>query len=91
MRCLAIVLSQALRPVLMSGKAIRADAWCYRHRRRCRHPGARTHIAGTPCTDESLLGSKRGGLDGKTSVFFMSWCGQRRLLQEPILQNLSMF
>jgi hypothetical protein len=73
-----------LKPVMRSSQAVVADAWCLNHCRRCVHPEADTHWAGTPCPDFSILG-KGEGCDGPTMVYFTAWCCMRRRIQEAVV------
>ena len=76
-------LCESLKPVILKGRACRTHAWCLRHQRDCELVPANTHIAGTPCVDESVIGKRRGALDGSSSMHFMIWAALRRALQEP--------
>jgi site-specific DNA-cytosine methylase len=73
-----------LQPVLKSAMSVTDTAFCVRHQRRCVHPTADVHIAGTPCPDYSILG-KGEGCDGPTMVYYCAWAAMRRRLGEPII------
>lgn len=73
---------EALRPSVMSGNAMCLTAYCHRHKKQCKVCTATTHVAGTPCTDESMMGRKTGAFDGRTAVFLLAWIGMRRALQD---------
>ena len=53
---------------------------------------ASIHIAGTPCTDWSSMGTQSGA-GGLTMVFLFAWIGLRRLVQEPVIiqENVTKF
>ena len=77
-------LDMGLFRMIKEGGAMQHMAWCYRHEAMCRHPVAKIHVAGTPCTDWSPFGS-RSGVTGPSLCYFMSWVGMRRAFQEPII------
>ncbi len=79
--------ADALTPAVMSGRACKRTAWCARHKRMCEVRAARTHYAGTPCVDESSMGSMGGALDGRSGVSFLCWLAQRRMHQDHSRQN----
>lgn len=63
------------------------EAYCVIHGRTCsllRNGAGLLHIAGTPCIDYSGMGDMEGA-DGPTIVFFLTWAGIRRIIQEPVL------
>lgn len=78
--------------LVMSGKAVRRTAYCMQCRRECEVPMASIHIAGTPCTDWSSMGTQSGA-GGLTMVFLFAWIGLRRLVQEPVIiqENVTKF
>ena len=73
---------EALYPLIMQGKGVKLTAWCYTCKKYCRLVSSDRHIAGTSCTAFSAQGLKRREFD-KTILFFLSWVGLRRQLQEP--------
>ena len=75
-----------LKPLILSGKAIRASSFCVVHQKHCRidNQVAMMHIAGTPCTAHSAMGL-RDQEKALAFAHFLCWCGQRRLIQEPIV------
>ena len=81
-----------LKPSVLAGRAITAEAGCLRHGRMCKIVEAHVHIAGTCCQDHSDFGSQRG-LQGKGAAALLAWIGLRLLLQEPeiIQENVKSF
>lgn len=76
-----------LKPSVLAGRAIIAEAYCLRHMRICKVEVAHVHIAGTCCQDHSDFGNGRG-LQGKGAAALLAWLGLRLLLQEAeILQE----
>ena len=86
------VLQEVLVPLIKSGKAVRADAPCLVHGRRCRAKISDIHCAGTPCTDYSPKGLREAE-GGKTYAAFLTWAGQRLLAQESVIiqENVQQF
>ena len=63
------------------------DAQCEVHGIRCNviaNGAALVHTAGTPCIDFSDMGDKLGLL-GMTMAYLLTWTGQRRQIQEPVV------
>ena len=73
-----------LGPAVKAGKAVVGEAWCYRHNRVCQYPTCTVHVAGSSCTDSSVMGDQLG-TDGHTSIRKLAWFGMRRLKREPIV------
>ena len=75
-----------------SGRAVQASAYCHTHGRKCCMEAAKVHIAGTPCIDWSSYGTGQAE-DGPCCAAFVSWCGLRALLEEPIVihENVTAF
>ena len=74
----------ALLPVITANKGVKDHAYCFAHNKVCRLQCATRHIAGTSCTAWSAQGANGGEFDS-TVLYFIAWCGLRRLLQEPIV------
>ena len=49
----------ALAPLILAPGALRLDAFCRRHRTRCKHRRASLHSSGCPCTDFTTWGKCR--------------------------------
>jgi site-specific DNA-cytosine methylase len=61
-----------------------AAMWCVRCGKFCRPGQADLHIAGSPCQDFSVLGS-RAQISGSRSLPFYCWCRQRLHIREPFI------
>ena len=83
---------EVLSPAIRSGQAVDTVAYCLRHGRRCQHPAAKIHVAGTTCTAFSPRGLQRGK-DDPTIVHFLAWVGLRLKILEPIIiqENVKAF
>jgi hypothetical protein len=69
-----------LKPVILSGKAMKAQAHCLVHGRECKANIGKHHEAGSTCVDWSVQGSG-GREEGPTMEHTMAWIGLIRLLQ----------
>jgi site-specific DNA-cytosine methylase len=69
-----------LKPVILSGKAMVSEAYCWIHERRCKANMGKHHEAGPPCIDWSVQGLA-GRENGPTMEYTMAWIGLVRLLQ----------
>ena len=67
-------------------------AWCLKHQRQCSLRTACTHVAGTSCTDFSIIGKCEREL-GATYSYFLIWVAHRKILQEPVIvqENVTTF
>ena len=75
----------ALKPMIMTGKAMRPCAPCLVHGGGlCEHPRAKIHDAGPPCIAFSPMG-KQDKNEGKSMIHIAAWFGMRRMLREPVL------
>ena len=81
-----------LKPSVVAGVAVRAEAHCLRHGRRCKLLPAHVHVAGTCCQDHSDFGNK-AALSGKSTPALLAWISLRLLLQETqiIQENVKSF
>ena len=86
------VLQEVLTPLIKSGKAVRPDAPCLVHGRRCKATNSDIHCAGTPCTEYSPKGLREAE-GGKTYAAFLTWAGQRLEAQEEVIiqENVQQF
>ena len=64
--------------------AVVEEAHCFVHNRLCRYKAAFVHCAGSPCTDWSPQGTRKGE-DGETRVAFLAWVAMRICWQEPVI------
>ena len=81
-----------LSTILLKPGAVRLASKCIVHGCDCTHRRADLHIAGTPCTDFSNMGSLNKE-NGRTTAYFLIWAHLRRLLREPrvICENVEGF
>ena len=81
-----------MKRIVLHPLAIRLSAPCKQHRCICTHPRAQQHIAGTPCTDFSSMGTMQRE-EGATAMAFLTWCAMRLRLQENFIfhENVSSF
>ncbi|CAK9105631.1 unnamed protein product [Durusdinium trenchii] len=81
-------LTSVLMPVVRDTptKAILMDAWCVKHGKTCsvQDKIADVHVAGTTCCAFSAIGDGQGE-SAMSHAHFLVWCGQRAVLQEPII------
>lgn len=71
--------------VMSVGHDVR-DAWCVKHGKTCsvQDKIADVHVAGTTCCAFSAIGDGQGE-SAMSHAHFLVWCGQRAVLQEPII------
>ena len=74
----------AIAPVVRKKLAVNRYAYCYAHRRQCSLRCADVHIAGTPCTAHSSIGSQKKNAD-TTVLTFLAWVAIRLLVQEATI------
>ena len=70
-----------LKPSILAVRAVVAEAFCLRHKQRCKVATAHCHVAGKCCHDHSDFGQQRG-VQGKGAAVLLSCLGLRLLLQE---------
>ena len=75
---------EALCPLIKQNRGMRDHSPCLTHNKMCKVKAACRHIAGTSCTAWSAQGANAGEYDS-TVIYFVAWCGMRRMLQEPLV------
>lgn len=81
-----------LGPTVKAGRAVRLTAPCSTHGCSCMLLPAKTHIAGTNCTDFSAFGSGQR-TSGITMLYLLAWIALRLALMEPLViqENVDSF
>ena len=83
---------EMLGPIIAEGRAIRDEAFCLRHKKKCKIRTARRHIAGLPCVGYSRKGTQLLCEDPSV-IHALVWVALRLLCQEPDLtvENVKSF
>jgi len=75
---------EVLGPMIKTKQMVTPHAWCLIHQKMCKHPHAKKHKAGTPCTDWITQGAIICNAGKKkTTNHLVAWVCMRRMINEP--------